>query len=110
MITSFVLLCAAVVLKRFPPKRINMFYGYPTAAGRRNIYTWRFANNYASTWMIRISLVLCMLGLAIAGYNDSYMLAEKHVFPLVPVAILFVIIKTEKALNTHADRIDAQEL
>ena len=38
----------ALVLSKFPPKKINYFYGYRTKASMKSQESWNFAQNYTS--------------------------------------------------------------
>lgn len=109
MIISLLVLSAGIIFKFFQPKTIGL-YGYRTRASVRNINTWRFANEYAAMWIVRIALSATILSLALSGYLNSYMLTEQIMVPVIILGLLFVIIKTERALKKYADRIDTNKL
>jgi uncharacterized membrane protein len=109
MILSIVVLCAGLIFKFLQPRNIG-FYGYRTAASIRNINTWKFANEYAAMWLVRVALGATILSLALSGYFDSYIVTEQIMAPIVVLGLVFVIVKTEQALKKYADRIDSNEL
>ena len=49
IVGSFVMLSLPLTLYRNPPTKINPFYGFRTAAAKRNQDTWTVANNYFNT-------------------------------------------------------------
>ena len=107
MFVSLLLLIIGVVFKQFPPKKINSFYGYRTASSLKNNKTWKFANNYAAMWMVRFSLILCLLSMCVWEYTASYKTTETIMLPLLIIAIIATIIRTEKALVKYADKIES---
>ncbi|HCP92597.1 MAG TPA: SdpI/YhfL protein family [Bacteroidetes bacterium] len=109
MITSILLLIIGVLFKVIPPKEINSFYGYRTSASMKNNKTWKFANNYSAMWLVRLSLLLSIISIAIFAYNDSFKTTESIALPFIIVALVVVIVRTERALVKYADKIERGE-
>lgn len=105
MITSLLLLLISVLYKKFPPKEINSFYGYRTTASMKDPKTWKFANNYAAMWMVRLSLMLCMIAMGFMAYNQSLATTERIMIPFVIGLVITLIIRTERALIKYADKL-----
>ena len=53
---------AALVLSKFPLKKINYFYGYRTKASMKSQESWNFAQNYTSKKMKYMSLYIFIIG------------------------------------------------
>lgn len=107
MISSLLLLIIGVVYKQFPPKKVNAFYGYRTVASTKNDKTWKFANNYAAMWTVRFALMLCLLSMVVWGFTHSFDTTEMIMIPLMLIALVATIIRTEMALVKYADKIDS---
>lgn len=45
-----------VIFQRFPPKKINHFYGYRTGRAMKNQQTWKVANEYSAKLSLKLSL------------------------------------------------------
>lgn len=61
IVGSFVMLSLPLTLYRNPPTKINPFYGFRTAAAKRNQDTWTVANNYFNTNITRLSIATVLL-------------------------------------------------
>lgn len=51
----FMLIISFIYFK-YPPKKINYFYGYRTKRSMKNNENWSFANNYAAKLLINFSV------------------------------------------------------
>lgn len=58
-----VLLIIALLTKRYPPKKINMLYGYRTSRSMQNEAAWKEGNEFSATLMLRLSLGIILLQL-----------------------------------------------
>jgi uncharacterized membrane protein len=105
MIQSLVLIVVAILIKFFPPKEINDLYGFRTKASMQNINTWKFANEYFATWMVRTSLMLCLIAIGIYAYSESFGLAEQFMIPLTIAGLLYLCFRTENAVKKYGSRL-----
>ncbi|MGC4040920.1 MAG: SdpI family protein [Flavobacterium sp.] len=55
------LLVAAVITYKFPPKKINLLYGYRTQASMKNQAIWDFSQKYSSVRMFWLGLILLII-------------------------------------------------
>lgn len=46
-----------LVVQKFPPKKINWYYGYRTDRSMKNEETWKIAQNYSSKKAIELTLL-----------------------------------------------------
>lgn len=89
------------VTKRFPPKKINHFYGYRTARSMKNQDTWETGNVFSSKLMIRYSLY-CFFAPPVL-----YVLMPKYNFVVTVVVhtltLIFLFRNTENYLKETFD-------
>lgn len=100
LVTTGVLIAIfGYVFLKFPPKRINWFYGYRTSSSMKSQERWDFAQGHSAREMIRTGLLMVPAGL-LGGW-----LSLKPVvlaFISIPVILVFtgtMIFRTERALK-----------
>ncbi|MDT0556503.1 SdpI family protein [Patiriisocius hiemis] len=91
----------ALVLKKFPPKKINHFYGYRTTRSMKNQNIWTVANTYASNLMLKVSLYSLIFPLL------CYFIIPDYNFLITVIAntllVCSIIFFTEKHLSKNFD-------
>lgn len=97
-LTGSTFLLAAAIQYKFPPKRINHFYGYRTKNSMQNQECWNFAQRYSAVQMMRTATAIIALGALswVFDYTPPYPLAMG-----LGITVLFpavMIIKIEKEL------------
>lgn len=60
--SGLIFIIAGIILLKFPPKKINGFYGYRTSSSMMNQERWDFAQIYSSKEMIKVGLLLTLVG------------------------------------------------
>jgi uncharacterized membrane protein len=97
LITGPVLLSASSLMKLWPPKNINSFYGYRTPRSMKNQLAWKEANSYSADLMfwagISTPIIQLTLYLAIGG-QASLLLSLGYY-----LAFIVALILTEKRLK-----------
>lgn len=90
------LVAVSLVFYLFPPKRINLFYGYRTFRSMKNKENWITANKYSSKIML-ISMVILLLISVIFDcfeyYNDNLLIL------LIVISFVYIIYSTEKKIK-----------
>lgn len=99
LLVGIIFMLAAFIMLEFPPKKINMLYGYRTAASMKNQKRWDFAQKYSS-----ILMIYCGLGLALSSvFGLIFKVSEgTGVFigmAMMIVCVLILLYKTEKAIK-----------
>ena len=98
-ITGLMLLLAALILKIFPPQKINHFYGYRSPASRKSLKHWKFAQIFAARELSRVSLILISLGiLGLFSTTDPRLGAIAAGFIII-IFIAYLIYKVELAIK-----------
>lgn len=108
---GFIFIIAGYIQKRFPPKKINLLYGYRMPSAMKNQETWDEANQYAARYMMRSGMVLFISGLLITAILSVIKIdRDTHTFIggmlLIPSAIascVMLIVSTEKHLSRKFD-------
>jgi uncharacterized membrane protein len=77
------------LLQKFlPPKNINTWYGYRSAAARASQQTWDAANRFSSTFMIRAGIFVLVAGF-IVYMAAIYFKADAGILKSIGYIILF---------------------
>ncbi|APZ45367.1 hypothetical protein BW723_03205 [Polaribacter reichenbachii] len=97
--TNGLLFLLSVIFWKFPPKKINNFYGYRTFKAMQNQDIWDFANTNFNKSLLFYSGISFLGGLLLAQFSAKEISWEPMV--LVMLSILVSIIKTERALSDN---------
>lgn len=96
---------AGILMFVFPPKKINMFYGYRTIRSMKNTENWNFAQKLSSRLMMIFGIPLLVTGIVgiIFSLDESLINIIGVVESIILVIILFIktesdIAKFEKTL------------
>jgi uncharacterized membrane protein len=97
----FMLMIALIVYK-FPPKKINHLYGYRTSRSMKNETVWNYANSYSNLLFIKICLWSFIFPVL------SYFIFPEYIILITIVAntllLVLMIILVEMRLNKLFDK------
>lgn len=94
------MLVLAFLFKRFPPKKINYWYGYRTPRSMRSQEAWDFANQYSSNALVGVCVLTCLVQVILYFLLDhKASLLGSSVF--LAVALTLVIPLTEMQLKKN---------
>jgi uncharacterized membrane protein len=99
VITGFLTVVFGFIFLRFPPKRINWFYGYRTSSAMKSQERWDFAQEHSARGMIQAGILMIPTGLLGIWLPLTPVVAA---FLSIPAMLLFfgvLIYRTEKALK-----------
>lgn len=92
----------AAIFKAFPPKKINMWYGYRTERSMRNQTTWDEANRYANNFMLWLFVGISAVELPLFLFMQA-----KHATlvgcGLLVTGLLLLVVFTEMYLKDKFD-------
>ena len=91
----------ALVLSKFPPKKINYFYGYRTKASMKSQESWNFSQNYTSKKMKYISLYIFIIGAFSIFLNIELMWSLWLGIIISILMPVLMILEVEKELKTR---------
>jgi uncharacterized membrane protein len=66
-ITAMIFVVSGLLWRRFPPKKINYFYGYRTRRSMANQEIWDYANALGAKMLLYLGLILFLIGLISYG-------------------------------------------
>jgi uncharacterized membrane protein len=98
-LVAIVFIIAGLIMLKFPPKSINLLYGYRTFSAMKSKERWDFAQKYSSKEMIKWGILLLLVGILLnfISFSETQMIIAVIILPLIPVIIL--VYKTEKAIK-----------
>ena len=100
-LTGIIFIITALLLMRFPPKKINYLYGYRTPSSMKNQQVWDFSQKFSAVKMFQIGLLL----LAASFLNILFDIGEKiSLFLGIGLLILgciYMFVATEKAIKKN---------
>jgi uncharacterized membrane protein len=91
----------SVIFYFYPPKKINVFYGYRTNKSMKNEKIWHFSNTFFNKTLLKyaaISFALSVLFVFIVSVEITW---QPMVFLLLTLAVS--VIKTEQVLAQNFD-------
>ncbi len=97
--TNGLLFLLSIIFRKFPPKKINNWYGYRTYRTMQNKKVWDFANQTFNVSFFKYSGISFLASLVLATISSVALSWQPML--LVLLTILVCIIKTEKSLNEN---------
>lgn len=88
-----------VTLYFFPPKKINIIYGYRTSKSMNSQDSWNFAQNYSSIKMIQSGTFLILIYFFQKLFNLDHSVKISIGFILLFICIFYIIFFTERILR-----------
>jgi len=115
LIIGIVFTIAAVIFKKFPPKKINMWYGYRTGLSIKNQETWEIAQEYSSKLMVIEGIILIIFGVIFGVISAQMENKVKNVILfifiviIIPVIFFWLIASTEIYLRKYFNKKQVDE-
>lgn len=76
------------VFLKYPPKKINCFYGYRTARSMRNVETWAYAHRMCGKIWIKAGPLLFVLIL----FSKTFLKISEELLSLIHMGVLIFIL------------------
>jgi uncharacterized membrane protein len=73
---GFIFMILGYIQTRFPPKRINNFYGYRMPSAMKNQETWDEANSFSAKYMVKLGLIMIIAGFVLIAGLSLFNLKE----------------------------------
>jgi len=99
LLCGAIFIIAAAVLYIFPPKKINIIYGYRTGSSMKSKERWDFAQKYSAKQLAiggALMILVSFIGKVIAIPDASQTVAGVLI---TLAAVAYIFITTEKAIN-----------
>lgn len=99
LLIGTIFLLTGLITKRFPPKKINSFYGYRTPKSKSNVTNWKISQIESSKRMIEAALVLmcCSVIFYFIPMKESTSIITIAI--LIIASILYILISVERKLK-----------
>lgn len=105
--SGIIFIATGLIMKKFPPKKINSLYGYRTPSSMKSQERWDFAQIYGAKELMKTGVVLCLFSLVVVIIHRFFPLGESLstgilIFALL-LAIIFLLLHVESALKKRFD-------
>lgn len=93
LITAFVLLAVSFIMKLWPPRKINHFYGYRSPQSMKNQHNWDLANRYSADllmWAGTSNVVIHLLSYLTIGGEVSLFIPLAYFIAFIFVSMILV--------------------
>lgn len=97
--SSLVILAIAIIFQKYPPAKINNWYGYRTKRSMRDQASWDFANAYSSDLMLKYTIVLIAIQIICLLLDTSELISSVVHIGGTLVVVLLPILFTERMLR-----------
>lgn len=101
LLVGIVLIILSLVMYKFPPKKINIFYGYRTAASMKSQQAWDFAQKNSTAKMFQLGVVMLAVSSLNLFVDISQGFATILGMAVMVLGIGFMIFQTEKAIKRN---------
>ena len=97
--SGLIIIITGMVLLKFPPKKINGFYGYRTVSSMKSTKRWEFAQIYSSKEMIKLGFLLTLSGLIGLKYDPGETAGIILGMGLLILMVIVLFIRVELAIK-----------
>jgi uncharacterized membrane protein len=97
--SGLIFMLAGFILLKFPPEKINSFYGYRTSSSMKNQERWDFSQKYAALEMIKLAAILTLSSLIGLIYKPDGEVGMFIGLGLMLLMVVILLIRVEKAIN-----------
>lgn len=92
-------LLVGILLKLFPPKKINSFYGYRTSSSMKSEENWKFAQNYAAIEAMKSGVAMNVIGVFLYFLDIDVKLQTLALIVSLIFFSTYIIVRVEIALK-----------
>ncbi|MFN3968880.1 SdpI family protein [Flavobacterium sp.] len=97
-IIIIILLVFAILIKIFPPKKPNFYYGYQLGSAKNSEAHWKLANQYAANYLILLYSFLLFLSVILHYFQYD---AGIIVLSILVIGQIFIYYSIERKLKTQ---------
>ncbi len=99
VLTGLIFIIVGFIMWNFPPKRINMLYGYRTKSSMKNQEVWNFAQKFSAKEMMKLGLLLAMSEAIGLVYQPNLKIAMIIGIGLMILIVIVLLIRVELAIK-----------
>jgi len=96
---GLIFVIASFIMMKYPPKKINMLYGYRTRQSMRSQKHWDFAQKYASGVMAACGIAMAFIGFGLSLIIKSFPLNLIFSLGLLVASAFAMVLITERRLK-----------
>jgi len=96
---GWIIIILGILTLKFPPKKINYFYGYRTPLSMKNQKNWDFAQIYSSHEFIKIGIALMIVSFASFMFKQAFFFNPLYITSLIMITFIYGIVRTEYAIK-----------
>jgi uncharacterized membrane protein len=96
---GIVFISIGLLIKYYPPKKINFLYGYRTFASMRSQKNWDFSQIYAAKLMINVAYVFIICSITLHLFDMTVYQLSIITTVIIISGTVFLIRKTEMAIK-----------
>jgi uncharacterized membrane protein len=97
---AILFLCFGILLYYFPPKKINVVYGYKTTNSMKSQQTWDFAQKFAAVKMWHCGILSVLVFIIEKRFVLNSSSQTILGFSILLFSIVYIIYFTEKAIKS----------
>ena len=101
VLSGFICLLAGIIMAKFPPKKINSFYGYRTNSSMKNQQRWDFAQKFSSIEMIKLSILLMLSGVIGLIIKTDGLIGMIIGLALLIMMVIILFFRVESAIKNE---------
>jgi len=101
LLVGTVLLIISFITYKFPPKKINIFYGYRTVASMQSQKTWDFAQKDSVFKMFFLGLIMLAVSSLNLFFDINQEVATVIGLIVMVAGMVIMIFMTEKAIKKN---------
>ena len=101
ILTGTILIIIGLILLKFPPKKINGFYGYRTSSSMKDQKTWDFAQVYSAKEIIKLGGLLMLSSLIGLFYKIKESTAIILGVGLLIIMVIILLIRVERGIKKN---------
>lgn len=97
--SGLIFMLAGFLMLKFPPKKINGFYGYRSSSSMKNQERWDFSQKYAAIEMIKLGVLLTLSSIIGLIFSPDGKTAMFLGLGLMILMVVFLLMRIEKAIK-----------
>ena len=99
LFTGVIFIISGWLFAKYPPRRINNWYGYRTPASKKNQERWDYAQKYSATLSIRMGWFMVLAAFTSFAININYEYSIWIGLATIFIVSVILIIMVEVAIN-----------
>ena len=97
--TGLIFWIGGLYFEKYPPQKINWWYGYRTKRSMRNLEVWTFAQAYAAKAMQKMGLRILLMGGVLGFFNFGGAVRLTIILLITAIYPFWMIFSIEKVLK-----------